>query len=115
MAYTQASFDEASEIIAAAGFSGLLGMERMTGGWGNSNYALSLGDGQKLVLKIWDGRTIEEVEYLLSVTTYLSGNGVPTPSPIAFEDGGLMKIREGLAWLNPPALAGSLAPGRLNK
>ena len=106
MAYTQASFDEASEIMAAAGFSGLLGMERMTGGWGNSNYALTLGDGRKLVLKVWDGRSLEEVEYILSVTTYLSDNGVPTPSPIAFDDGGLMRVKDGLAWTLLPFFEG---------
>ena len=106
MAYTQASFDEASEIMAAAGFSGLLGMERMTGGWGNSNYALTLGDGRKLVLKVWDGRSLEEVEYILSVTTYLSDHGVPTPSPIAFDDGGLMRVKDGLAWTLLPFFEG---------
>ena len=112
MAYTQASFDEASEIMAAAGFSGLLGMERMTGGWGNSNYALTLGDGRKLVLKVWDGRSLEEVEYILSVTTYLSDHGVPTPSPIAFDDGGLMRVKDGLAWTLLPFFEGKwLEPG----
>ena len=106
MAYTEVSFDEASDFIAAAGFSDLLAIEKLSGGWCNSNYALSLGDGRKLVLKIWDGRTLEEVEHLLSVTSYLSDNGVPTPSPIAFDDGGLMRIRDGLAWTLLPFVEG---------
>ena len=106
MAYTEVSFDEASDFIAAAGFSGLLAIEKLSGGWCNSNYALSLGDGRKLVLKIWDGRTLEEVEHLLKVTSYLSDNGVPTPSPIAFDDGGLMRIRDGLAWTLLPFVEG---------
>ena len=106
MAYTQVSFDEASEIIAAAGLSDLLGIDNLSGGWGNSNYTLTLGDGSKVVLKVWDGRTLEEVEYILSVTTYLSDSGVPTPSPIAFDDGGLMRIRDGLAWTILPFVEG---------
>ena len=106
MAYTEVSFDEASDFIAAAGFSGLLAIEKLSGGWCNSNYALRLGDGRKLVLKIWDGRTLEEVEHLISVTSYLSNNGVPTPSPIAFDDGGLMRIRDGLAWTLLPFVEG---------
>ena len=106
MAYTEVSFDEASDFIATAGFSDLLGIEKLSGGWCNSNYALSLEDGRKLVLKIWDGRTLEEVEHLLKVTSYLSDNGVPTPSPIAFDDGGLMRIRDGLAWTLLPFVEG---------
>ncbi len=106
MAYTEVSFDEASDFIAAAGFSGLLAIEKLSGGWCNSNYALSLEDGRKLVLKIWDGRTLEEVEHLLKVTSYLSDNGVPTPPPIAFDDGGLMRIRDGLAWTLLPFVEG---------
>ena len=45
MAYTQVSFVEASEIIAAAGLSDLLGIDNLSGGWGNSNYPLTLGYG----------------------------------------------------------------------
>ena len=53
------------------------------------HYILQLKEGEKVVLKIWDEQSIEEVEYLLDKTSYLSNNGVPTPEPIRFNNGKL--------------------------
>ena len=106
MAYTNVSFDEASEVITAAGFSDLLSLEKLDGGWANSNYILILKNNTKLVLKIWNERTLEEVDYLLSITEYLSNNGVPTPPPIPFSNGKLVMTKNGLAWSLMPFMEG---------
>ena len=60
MTYTEVSFDEASEIIELAGFIDLDSIDKLPGGWANSNYVLFLNDGTKLVLKIWNEQSIEE-------------------------------------------------------
>jgi homoserine kinase type II len=106
MAYTEVSFVEASEVITSAGFSDLLSIEKLAGGWANSNYILTLKNNEKLVLKIWNEQTLEEVDYLLSMTSYLSNNGIPTPSPIRFKDGKLMSVKNGLAWTILPFIEG---------
>ena len=72
MAYTEVSLNDASIVIEAAGLSKLLGIEKLAGGWANSNYILTLKDDVKLVLKIWNEQSLEDVEYLLSMTSYLS-------------------------------------------
>ena len=44
MAYTEVSFEDASDIVRAAGLSELVHLEKLSGGWANSNYKLSLAD-----------------------------------------------------------------------
>ena len=107
MAYTKVSFQDASDIIIAAGLSDLVNLEKLSGGWANSNYKLSLNDNTKRVLKIWNEQTLDEVNYLLSITTYLSDNGVPTPSPIPFSNGEFMVVKNGLAWTLLPFVEGA--------
>ena len=106
MAYTEVSFQDASNIIMAAGLSDLVHLEKLSGGWTNSNYKLSLNDNTKIVLKIWDGQTFDEVNYLLSISTYLSDNGVPTPSPIPFSNGKYLIVKNDLAWTLLPFVEG---------
>ena len=106
MAYTEISFDDASEATRIAGLAELLGIEKLAGGWANSNYLLTLEDDTKLVLKIWNEQSVEEVEYLLSMTAYLSENGVPTPTPISFDHGKSMMVVDGLVWTLMPLIEG---------
>jgi len=106
MTYTEVSFDEASEIIELAGFIDLDSIDKLPGGWANSNYVLFLNDGTKLVLKIWNEQSIEEVEYLLLMTCYLANNDVPTPHPIIFNNGKYIIIKNELAWTLLPFIEG---------
>lgn len=106
MAYTEVSLDDASAVIEAAGLSQLLSIEKLVGGWANSNYVLTLIDDTKLVLKIWNEQSLEDVEYLLSMTSYLADNGIATPPPINFENGKSMMVIDGLAWTLLPFIEG---------
>jgi homoserine kinase type II len=106
MAYTEVSLDDASAVIEAAGLSQLLSIEKLAGGWANSNYILILRDNTKLVLKIWNEQSLEDVEYLLSMTSYLADNGIPTPPPINFKNGKTMVVIDGLAWTLLPFIEG---------
>ncbi|MDB4819623.1 phosphotransferase [Euryarchaeota archaeon] len=107
MAYTEVSFEDASDIVRAAGLSELVHLEKLSGGWANSNYKLSLKDNTKIVLKIWDEQSINHVSYLLSITTYLSDNNIPTPSPIEFSNGEFIMVKNGLAWTLLPFIEGA--------
>ena len=60
MAYTEVSFEDASDIVRAAGLSELVHLEKLSGGWANSNYKLSLTDNSKIVLKIWNEQSIAQ-------------------------------------------------------
>ena len=114
MPYTSISFDDASNIVNEAGLSQLVDMNILTGGWANSNYKLSLNDNTDIVLKIWDEQTIDEVSYLLSITTYLSENNVPTPTPIPFSNGELLIVKDGKAWTLLPFIEGSWLEPNIN-
>ncbi|MCS5533574.1 MAG: phosphotransferase [Candidatus Poseidoniaceae archaeon] len=106
MAYTEVSLNDASIVVEAAGLSELLSIEKLAGGWANSNYILTLKDDTKLVLKIWNEQSLDEVNYLLSMTSYLFEMGVPTPPPIGFKNGKTMMVKDGLAWTLLPFVEG---------
>ena len=106
MAYTEVSLDEASEVIGLAGFKELISIEKLDGGWANSNYKLSLSDGTKLVLKIWNEQHEDRVEYLLGITTYLSELGIPTPKPISFNNNEYLIMKNNLPWTILPFIDG---------
>ena len=106
MAYTEVSMDEASEVIGLAGFKELISIEKLDGGWANSNYKLSLSDGTKLVLKIWNEQHEDRVEYLLGITTYLSELGIPTPKPISFNNNEYLIMKNNLPWTILPFIDG---------
>ncbi|MEL0311453.1 MAG: homoserine kinase [Candidatus Poseidoniales archaeon] len=106
MAYTEVSLEEASEVIGLAGFKELISIEKLDGGWANSNYKLSLSDGTKLVLKIWNEQHEDRVEYLLGITTYLSELGIPTPKPISFNNNEYLIMKNNLPWTILPFIDG---------
>ena len=106
MAYTEVSMDEASKVIGLAGFKELISIEKLDGGWANSNYKLSLSDGTKLVLKIWNEQHEDRVEYLLGITTYLSELGIPTPKPISFNNNEYLIMKNNLPWTILPFIDG---------
>tara|TARA_B110000967_G_scaffold60332_1_gene61956 strand:- start:7459 stop:8373 length:915 start_codon:yes stop_codon:yes gene_type:complete len=107
MTYTDVSLDDASEVIELAGFKDLLSIEKLDGGWANSNYILTLKNDEKLVLKIWNEQSIEEVNYLLNMTKYIVERDFPTPKPIQFLDGNYIHNKNGLAWTLLPFIQGN--------
>ena len=106
MAYTEVSLEEASEVIDLAGFKDLISIDKLDGGWANSNYKLSLSDGTKLVLKIWNEQHEDRVEYLLGITTHLSELGIPTPKPISFNNNQFLIMKNNLPWTILPFIDG---------
>ncbi len=107
MAYTEVTLEQASEVIKKAGYGDLASIEKLDGGWANSNYKLVLKNNTKLVLKIWNEQDENQVNYLLNITSYLAKSGVPTPSPIVFDNGSYLIMRDGLPWTILPFVEGS--------
>lgn len=107
MAYTEVTLEEASDVIKKAGFNNLITIEKLDGGWANSNYLLILEDQTKLVLKIWNEQSLDEVDYLVNITSYLFESGIPTPNPIKFDNGEFIVMKDGLPWTILPFVDGN--------
>jgi len=117
MAYTEVGAKAANELLSAAGCAELLDIEGLAGGWANSNYLLSLTDGSRLVLKVWNERSVEDVRMLNSCIELIAQHGVPTPVPLIFKGGDSVMVVDGLAWMllpfvDAPWLTGDLASMR---
>tara|TARA_B100001142_G_scaffold323932_1_gene374799 strand:- start:1181 stop:2095 length:915 start_codon:yes stop_codon:yes gene_type:complete len=106
MAYTEVSLADASEVLGYTNLSDIISIQRLAGGWANSNYILNLRDNNKFVLKVWNEQSVEEVEYLLTMTSYLAKNDVPTPEPIKFKNNKFLFIKNNLAWTILPFIEG---------
>ena len=106
MAYTEVSLDEANELLNSAGLSEAQKIEELKGGWANSNYVLSLKDGSKMVLKVWDDRPPEEVRLVLETTAWIGKHRIPTPMPVKFENGEYMVLKNDFSWILMPYVEG---------
>ena len=87
MAYTNVSVEDAVWLLNTAGVAPLNKIESLAGGWANSNYLVTLDDGVRLVLKVWDERSPAEVELIIKHTCWLAEHGVLTPAPLLLEGG----------------------------
>ena len=47
------SLEDAEWVVGLAGHTGVESVERLAGGWDNSNHRIRLAGGSSLVLKIW--------------------------------------------------------------
>jgi homoserine kinase type II len=102
VAYTQVSAEDAAELLDAAGKAGLVGISPLAGGWANSNFLLQLADGSRVVLKVWNERTPEQVEELIAHTCWIAEHGFPTPVPLQLSGGERMLVKDGLACMLLP-------------
>ena len=100
--------DEANELLNQAGLASVNTMEILQGGWDNTNILLTLTDASKVVLKVWNANTIEEVRRVLARHCHLDGHGIPTAVPIEFLDGELVVEKEGMAWTILPFVEGGM-------
>jgi len=104
----EVGIDEANELLNLAGLPGLYSMEILQGGWDNTNILLTLSDASKVVLKVWNANTIEEVQRVIARHFHLDNHGIPTAVPIQFDDGSLIADRDGMAWTLLPFIGGGM-------
>ena len=102
MAYTEVSREQATELLDAAGLADLVSISPLEGGWANSNFKLLLVDGSRVVLKVWNERTPEQVKELIGHTCWIAEHGFPTPVPLQLSNGERVLTKDGLAWMLLP-------------
>ena len=95
----EVTLEDAEWMVGRAGLSEVASVQRLPGGWDNSNLKLDLVDGTSLVLKIWQAqKSLKDVRTVIQRHIWLDGHGVPTATPIVLEDGSRMAVRDGVAW-----------------
>ena len=102
MAYTEVSREQATELLDAAGLADLVSISPLEGGWANSNFQLLLVDDSRVVLKVWNERTPEQVKELIGHTCWIAEHGFPTPVPLQLNNGERVLTKDGLAWMLLP-------------
>ena len=100
--------DEANELLNQAGLSNLNSMEILQGGWDNTNILLNLSDASKVVLKVWNANTVEEVRRVVARHCHLDEHGIPTAVPIQLANGSLIAEKGGMAWTLLPFVEGGM-------
>jgi len=105
---TEVGVDEANELLNQAGLANLNSMEILQGGWDNTNILLTLTDASKVVLKVWNANTIEEVGRVVARHCHLYEHGIPTVVPIQLANGSLIAEKGGMAWTLLPFIEGGM-------
>ena len=100
--------DEANELLNQAGLPSVNSMKILQGGWDNTNILLTLTDASKVVLKVWNANTTDEVKRVVARHCHLDEHGIPTAVPIEFLDGELVVEKDGMAWTLLPFIEGGM-------
>ena len=108
MRRAEVEVDDANELLNQAGLPNLNSMEILQGGWDNTNILLTLSDTSKVVLKVWNANTVEEVRRVVARHCHLDEHGIPTAVPIRLANGGLIAERDGMAWTLLPFIEGGM-------
>ena len=98
MRRAEVGVDGATELLNQAGLPNLNSMEILQGGWDNTNILLTLSDASKVVLKVWNANTVEEVRRVVARHCHLDEHGIPTAVPIQLANGSLIAEKDGMAW-----------------
>ena len=108
MRRAEVEVDDANELLNQAGLPNLNSMEILQGGWDNTNILLTLSDTSKVVLKVWNANTVQEVRRVVARHCHLDEHGIPTAVPIRLANGGLIAERDGMAWTLLPFIEGGM-------
>jgi aminoglycoside phosphotransferase (APT) family kinase protein len=111
---TPVSSAEAASVVEAAfgGETSLVSSEELTEGWFNAAYALTLGDGRKVVLKVAPPPTVEVLDYERDIMSaevdalrlVRASTGAPVPEVLWYDPEG--------AHLGSPSFLMTHLPGR---
>jgi len=95
----EVTLEDAEWMVGLAGLSGVDSVERLAGGWDNTNLRLELSDGTRLVLKLWQAQSsIEDVESVIQRHIWIDEHEIPTTVPLLLETGARYAERDGVAW-----------------
>ena len=99
---------EAGWLVSLAGFPEVRTIEPLQGGWDNTNVLLGLSDGSRVVLKVWNANTVEEVLRVIKRHCHLDSHGIPTAVPFELGREGFLVERDGVAWTLLPFFEGGM-------
>jgi homoserine kinase type II len=103
----EVALEQAEWMVDQAGFSGVVSVQPLSGGWDNTNLRLDLDGGTSLVLKIWEAqKSLDDVQTVIQRHTWIEKHGVPTTVPVMLESGGRFAVRNGVAWTLLPYVSG---------
>ena len=108
MRRVEVGVDDANDLLNQAGLPNLNSMEILQGGWDNTNILLTLSDASKVVLKVWNANTVEEVRRVVARHCHLDGHGIPTAVPIQLANGSLVAVKGGMSWTLLPFIEGGM-------
>jgi len=106
MAYTEVTSEQAQAMLEQWGAGTLTAIAPLSGGWANSNYRVDRQGARPLVLKLYDECSVEAAARLARQAVWLAQHGVPTPAPLAADDGRLVWEHERRAWMLQPFVDG---------
>lgn len=94
--YTILSDDDISSLLSAYDLPALATAEGIRSGIENTNYKLTLADGTRLILTLFEKRVNEaELPFFASLMDELSSGGIPCPRPMHARDGqALRRVRD---------------------
>tara|TARA_Y100000590_G_scaffold9130_1_gene11324 strand:- start:558 stop:1391 length:834 start_codon:yes stop_codon:yes gene_type:complete len=81
----------------------------MEGGWDNSNTLLTMSDGTRLVLKIWNAQpNLADVDEVIGRQLHVQEHGIPTSVPMKLANGARYAVKERVAWTLLPYVEGGM-------
>ena len=96
-------------LLSLAGLQGLESIAPMEGGWDNSNTLLTMSDGTRLVLKIWNAQpNLADVDAVIARQLHVQEHGIPTSVPMKLTNSARYAVREGVAWTLLPYVEGGM-------
>ena len=96
-------------LLSLAGLQGLESIAPMEGGWDNSNTLLTMSDGTRLVLKIWNAQpNLADVDEVIARQLHVQEHGIPTSVPMKFANGARYAVKERVAWTLLPYVEGGM-------
>ena len=96
-------------LLSLAGLQGLESIAPMEGGWDNSNTLLTMSDGTRLVLKIWNAQpNLADVDEVIGRQLHVQEHGIPTSVPMKLANGARYAVKERVAWTLLPYVEGGM-------
>lgn len=94
--YTELCDDEIRDLLAAYDLHALAQADGIRSGVENTNYKLTLVDGTRLILTLFEKRVAEaDLPFFAGLMEQLAKAGVPCPSPVRAKDGAVLRQVKG--------------------
>lgn len=108
--YTELSHSEIGDFLSAYDLPGLKAADGIVSGVENTNYLITLDNGGKLILTLFEKRVDEQdLPFFAGLMEHVAGKGVPVPMPLRARDGRAIRQLKGRPALITAFLLGKSA------